>query len=105
MVAGDAHRSSGTRQRLTRVYSGAIARLGDRLAGLPGCRDPGVLGALDLGQSLLGAGAKRRARLQVRDVGDIAGVLIAVKDVDLVVAHGRFQPQIVALDQPHGTDL
>src|SRR5437667_10173266 len=44
---------------------------------------------------------ERRARFQVRNVGDVAAVLVAVKDVDVVIAHLFFpQLEIIAFDQP-----
>ena len=71
---------------LRRVDRGAIARFGNRLAGLARRCEPCPLGLLHLGEGLLGSRAKGRARLEVRDVGDVAAVLVAVEDVDVVVA-------------------
>lgn len=46
---------------------------------------PGLLGDLNLTQRLLSGRSKRGARLEVGDVGDVASVLLAVEDVDVVV--------------------
>jgi len=43
---------------------------------------PGLLGDLNLTQRLLSGRSKR---LEVGDVGDVASVLLAVEDVDVVV--------------------
>lgn len=43
--------------------------------------------------------AERRAGVEVRDVGDIAAVLVAVKDVDVIVAQrSYFHAKIVSVD-------
>src|SRR3972149_6670366 len=65
----------------------AVARRRDRLTFCPRGLQPSRLGALELRQRLLRCLAEGRARLKVRDVGDVAAVLFAVEDVDVIVAH------------------
>lgn len=57
-------------------------------AGLARRRQPGLLGSLHLRERFLGSRAECRARVEVRDVGDVAAVLVAVEDVDVIVAQG-----------------
>src|ERR1039458_3711849 len=64
-------------------YRGGWHGLFPRPAGLQPCR----LGQLHLAESLFRRLAKARARLQVRDVGNIAAVFLAVEQVDVVIAH------------------
>src|SRR3972149_4275879 len=60
----------------------------DRLSCLAGRFQPCFLGKLQLSQRLLGCLAERGAGLQVRNIGNISAILIAIEDVDMVVAHG-----------------
>lgn len=75
--------------RLARVDRRAIARLRDGLPGVARCGEPRFLRLLHLGERLFGGRAERRARFQVGDVGDVAAVLLAVENVDVVVAQRR----------------
>lgn len=47
--------------------------------------EPRLLRLLHLGERLLGGRPERGARLEIGDVGDVARILIAVEDVDVVV--------------------
>lgn len=74
------------RPDLSGVDRRPVARLRDRLACLAGSGEPGLLCHLHLGEGFLGRRAERRACLEVGDVGDVAAVLLAVEDIDVVVA-------------------
>ena len=67
----------------------AIARFGDRLAGLTRCRQPSSLRTLDLSQRLLWCLAKRGTRFEVGDISDVPTVLFAVEYVDVIVRQLR----------------
>ena len=73
-------------RRLSRVDRRPVTRLGDRSSGLARCGEPRVLRLRHLGERFLWSRAERRARLEIGDVGDVAAVLVAVEDVDVVVA-------------------
>lgn len=71
-----------------RVNGGAVTGLGNGFpAGAAGLQ-PCSFCNLHFAQRLLGSAAKGGAGFQVGDVGDVAAVLLAVKQVDMVVAHG-----------------
>jgi hypothetical protein len=78
------------RARLVDPLSGVdrrpVARVGDRLPGIARGREPRLLRLRDLGKRFLWSRADRGAGLEVGDVGDVAAVLLAVEDVDVVVA-------------------
>jgi hypothetical protein len=70
---------------LPRVDRWPVPRLRDRLAGVVRSGEPGLLRLLDLGESFFGGRTEGRAGVEVGNVGDVAAVLIAVEDVDVVV--------------------
>ena len=57
---------------------------------ITGGRQPGVLRLLGSRECFLGSVAEGGAELEIRDVGDVAAVLVAPEDVGLVVAHESF---------------
>jgi hypothetical protein len=65
-----------------------VARRWNGLSRLAGSVEPRGLRLLDLGECLLGRGAECRASVEVRNIGDVAAVLRAVEDVDVVVGQG-----------------
>ena len=69
-----------------RVDRRPVSRLRDRPAEVTSGGEPRLLGLLDLGERFLGRAAESRAPLEVENVGDIAAVLVAVEDVDVVIA-------------------
>ncbi len=78
------------------VDDGPVAGRRDGFAGLAGRFEPGLLGLGNFSQGLLRGGSEGRARIQVGDIGDIAAVFVAVKDVDMVVgASGVLQLNII----------
>lgn len=82
------HRRPSLNRRSGR--STAIARRRHRFPLVPRHLEPGRLGLLDLGQSLLGRVAESGARLEIRHVRDVAAVFVAVEDINVVVLHRRF---------------
>lgn len=64
-----------------------ITRLRDRLRCLSRSRDPRTARALHFRERLFGSRAERRARIEIRDVGDVPAILVAVENVDVIVAH------------------
>ncbi len=79
-LAGSLARRGGVDRR-------AVLGNGDRLAGRAGGFDPGGLSSLDLGQGLCWRRSESRAGFEVGDVSDVAPVLPAPEDVDVVVLH------------------
>src|ERR1700722_10393464 len=65
-----------------------IARRWNGFSRLARSVEPSVLSFLDLGERLLGRGAECRASVEVRNIGDVAAVLRAIEDVDVVIAQG-----------------
>src|SRR5439155_25416863 len=65
-----------------------ILRLRDRFAALFGDFQPRRLGDLHLPNRLFRRVAAGRTEFQVRNVGDVAGVVVAVENVDMVILHG-----------------
>src|SRR5262245_42388099 len=64
-----------------------IAGFWDGLAtGVSGLQ-PCLLGSQDLLQSLFGGLAKRRTRLEVRDVRNVPFVVFAIEHVDMIIFH------------------
>jgi hypothetical protein len=64
-----------------------IPRFGDWLARLASCREPVGLGSFDFRESLFRSVAEGGASEKVRNVSDVAAILLAPKDVDVVVLH------------------
>jgi hypothetical protein len=60
--------------------------MGAEAAGNIGDR-PGLFGDFDLCEGLFGSLAEGGAGLEVGEVGDVAAVLFALEDVDVVVLH------------------
>ena len=66
-------------------------RLRDRTTSVARGGKPRFLGLLELGEGLLGGCAERRASVEVGHIGDVAAVLVAVEEIDVVVAHRPFR--------------
>ncbi len=64
-----------------------VLRDWDGFALSPSRFEPGFFGDLDLRQGLSRGIAECRTTVQVRDIGNISAVLLAVKDVDVVIFH------------------
>jgi hypothetical protein len=69
------------------VDGGTIVRFGDWLARLTSRCEPVRLGSLDFRERLLWSVAEGGASEEVRNIGDVAAVFLAPKDVDVVVLH------------------
>lgn len=64
-----------------------VSRLRDRDSEFPRGFDLPALGDEHFGQGLLRSVAEGGAVLEVGQVGDVAGVLVALEDVEVVVLH------------------
>src|SRR6266581_8222892 len=85
------------------VDRGAVAGLGNGLAFGAACFEPGCLGDLDFTQRLLWRPSEGRTRFQIRNVCDIAAVVLAVKHVNMVIAHrSTLSSSIGILPHPAG---
>src|SRR6516225_9185297 len=64
-----------------------IAGLGDGFAASFGHLQPLCLGDLHLAHRFLRRFPKRRAEFQVRNVGNVTAIVVAVKHVDVIILH------------------
>ena len=69
------------------VNHGSVTRSWYEFPGLTGRFDPGLFGLFHLLQGLLRSFTESGAGIQIRNISDIAAILFAIKDVDMVVAH------------------
>ncbi len=74
----------------------SIARGRNLPTGFAGSCDPRFFGDHDFSHCFLGRLPKSRTGFQVGDVGDVAAVLVAEENVDVVVGR-RNQPQNIAV--------
>src|SRR5262249_1834841 len=71
--------------RSAHARCGSIAWRGDGLAFGPSSSEPRGLRPLNLSKRLGRRRAERRASLEVRNVGNVAAILVAPEDVDVVI--------------------
>ncbi len=74
-----------------------VLRDWDRSALSPSRFEPGFFGDFDLRQGLSRGTTECRTTVQVRDIGNMSAVLLAVKDVDMIIFHhSSANPPILA---------
>jgi hypothetical protein len=66
---------------------GPVAGLWDGLAGLAGCIDPCLFGLFHLLKGFLWSLTEGGAGIEVRNISNVSLVLLAVKDVDVIISH------------------
>jgi hypothetical protein len=79
-------RGADARRRLLDVDGRSLSRRGNGLSRFARGGKPRLLRLLHLGERYLRGVAEREASFEIRNVRDVAAVLVAVEDVDVVVA-------------------
>ena len=72
------------------VNDRSVTRFGDGFASRASRFQPDFLGQLRLFQGVGRSFPESRTGVQVRNIRDIALVLVAIKDVDVIILHGSY---------------